>query len=313
MRILISGCSGFLGSCVVQQLVRFQGKENPLSESTHLVALRASARESTLPLGSEEVFLHDCATLPQVEQRLTSNPPTHILHLGALASAASCEQDPTRAHLANVAFTRMMVALAERFGAHILFASTDLVFEGASGCRDGGFDEYAPPSPISVYARTKRIAEQDVVSYPLGAVVRLSLLYGHTLSTSRGVLGWIEDTLRTTAPLELFRDEFRTPLYVEDAARAILGVSERQLTGIWHCGGPERLSRVAFGRLVAEMGGFSSNGIVERDRAEVLSQPARPEDVSLNSARLFNTLAFQPHAVRAGLRQVYCAREDDPG
>jgi dTDP-4-dehydrorhamnose reductase len=207
----------------------------------------------------------------------------------------------------------MMVSLAERFDAHLLFASTDLVFEGASECPSGGFDEYATPSPLSVYARTKRLAEQEVVGYPLGAVVRLSLVYGHTLSTSRGALGWIEDGLRTQTPLVLFCDEYRTPLYVEDAARAILGISMRQLTGTWHCGGPERLSRVTFGRLVADVGGFSSDGIVERTRAEVSSQPPRPEDVSLNSARLFNTLAFQPHTVRSGLLQVYHARAPEPG
>ncbi len=300
MRILLSGASGLLGSAVVQYLSHHSEIE--------LTVVRSSRVECTLPLGSSEIFVEDVSKASTLEKELGWRPPTHILHLAALSSPAACENDPPRAHIANVAFTRMLGEVARRFHAHMLVTSTDLVFEGARAAEQG-FDEYALPCPLSVYARTKRQAEREVLENFGGAVVRLSLLYGHTLSASTGVLGWIEAALREGRQLVLFKDEFRTPIHLHDAARALVTVCERGLTGVWHCGGPQRISRVDFGRLVARLGGFSAQPIREATRSEVDSVPLRAEDVSLNSSRLFSALGFVPQAPQAALEVEYAARD----
>jgi dTDP-4-dehydrorhamnose reductase len=201
----------------------------------------------------------------------------------------------------------MLGAVARRFQAHMVLASTDLVFEGAQAPQDG-FDEYALPCPVSVYARTKRQAEKEVLENTGGAVVRLSLLYGHTLSASKGVLGWMEEALMQHRELVLFKDEFRTPIHLQDAARALISTCEHKLVGVWHCGGPERLSRVEFGRLVAQLGGFPAQTIREAHRSEIPSVPARPEDVSLNSTRLFSALGIAPSSPQTALAAEYAIR-----
>jgi dTDP-4-dehydrorhamnose reductase len=302
MRILLSGASGLLGSAVLQRLVS--------TSDIEVTVARSSRAECALPLGSSEIFIDDISKTSALEKELASRPPTHILHLAALSSPAECEKDPARAHVANVSFTRTLGELSRVFQCHMIFASTDLVFEG---CRapEGGIDEYAAPCPISVYARTKRQAEREILENTGGAVVRLSLLYGHTISTSKGTLGWIEESLRNHRQLTLFNDEFRTPIHIADAARALLSCCERTLTGVWHCGGPERISRLDFGRLVAQIGGFSSATIRDASRSEVPSVPARPEDVSLNSGRLFSVLEYTPRAPRSALESDYTAKPSE--
>jgi dTDP-4-dehydrorhamnose reductase len=201
----------------------------------------------------------------------------------------------------------MLGEVARHFDSHMVLASTDLVFEG-SRAPENGFDEYALPCPVSVYARTKRQAEREILENTEGAVVRLSLLYGHTLSASKGVVGWMEDAFKQSRELVLFKDEFRTPIHIEDAARALVSICERKLTGVWHCGGPEKLSRVEFGRLVAELGGFTTQTIREAKRSEYSSVPARPEDVSLNSGRLFSALGTAPRSPRTALEAEYAVK-----
>ena len=160
-----------------------------------------------------------------------------------------------------------------------------------------GLSEEDTPHPLSVYSQTKLAAEKATQRSSSNTVVRFALLYGHSSSHSLGVLGWMEKAFKEGTPVSLFSDEYRTPIHVMDAARAILELSERALTGIWHCGGPERLSRVAFGTLVAKALNYDGSLIRPTSRLTITDGPARPEDVSLNSEKLWTALGWKPRGV----------------
>ena len=294
MHVLLSGASGFLGSACVDLIRRFPEIE--------LSVVRSSRAECVLPLGSREIFLIDPSDFSSLQKQIGMRRPTHIIHTAALSSSAACEQSPQSAWDSNVSFTETLVNLAISCDAHISFTSTDLVFDGMHA-PVGGFTEADVPRPVSVYGRTKHEAELRVTSYERSCVVRLALLYGHSLSRSRGVLGWMEDTLHAREELPLFIDEARTPVHVADAARALLELSRRSESGTWHCGGPERLSRYDFGVAVAEALGYESSLIRAAHRRELPSHPARPEDVSLNSEKLWSSSDDPPKTVAKALAE----------
>lgn len=292
MHVLLSGASGFLGSSCVDLLKRFPEIE--------LSVVRASRVDCVLPLGSRELVLPDRWDLSTLRRLVGTRPPTHIIHVAALSSPAACERDPQLAQRSNVAFTESLAFLADECGAHMVSTSTDLVFDGAQPV-SGGFTEEDLPCPVSVYSRSKLDAEGVTLSSRRGCVVRCSLLYGHSFSNSRGALGWMEDTLHAHEELVLFEDEFRTPVHVADAAGALLNLSRSGATGLWHCGGPDRMSRLEFGLAVAESLGYDPGVIRPALRKDVPSQPPRPEDVSLNSNKLWGLLQEPPKSVFAAL------------
>ena len=292
MHILLSGASGFLGSACVDLLRRFPEIE--------LSVVRSSRVECVLPLGSREITLLDPTDYSALEKGLGARTPTHIMHLGGVSSPSACEQDPTLAYRGNVEFTKTLVRYAKQTAAHISLVSTDLVCDGARA-PPGGFDETATPLPLSHYSRSKVAAEVETLSYHKGCVVRLALLYGHSFSKSRGVLGWMEETLLAREQLILFIDEYRSPIHVADAASSLFEISRLSLTGVWHCGGPTRMSRVEFGIAIAETLGYNSGYIQPTWRAEAPSLPLRPEDVTLNSSKLSALLGFIPRPVREAL------------
>ena len=86
-------------------------------------------------------------------------------------------------------------------------------------------------------------------------------------------------------------------MHVADAARALLELSSRETTGLWHCGGPHRMSRLEFGVAVAESLGYDPSVIRPALRRDIPSEPVRPEDVSLNSERLWTLLRMSPKSV----------------
>jgi len=264
--------------------------------------VRSSSQECVLPLGSREIFLRDPADVAGLATALGARRPTHIVHTAALSSPLACEKDPAQARAANVLFTESLISLARMHDAHFTLTSTDLVFDG-SAAPASGFAESDVPCPTTEYSRTKREAEELALAYSQSCVVRLCLLYGHSLSRSRGVLGWMEDSLRARRELVLFEDEIRTPLHVADAAQALFKLVTASHIGLWHCGGPEAMSRVDFGVAVAETLGLDPGLIRPAKRKDASSVPPRPENVSLNSTALWNLLEVAPRTVRESLAQ----------
>jgi dTDP-4-dehydrorhamnose reductase len=230
-------------------------------------------------------------------ERMMSAPPTHIIHLAALSSPERCEEDPAQAVSSNVAMTETIASYADRVGAHLITASTDLVFDGLARGVPGGIPEEIPPCPVSVYAKTKRRAEELTLATKRGTVARLSLLYGSSPARSAGTTAWMERNFHEKVPVRLFHDEFRSPIHVADAARLVCEIARRDLLGVWHCGGPERLSLVVFGTQIAHTCGFTDALIQRVSMLSPPTPPKRPEDVSLDSRRLWKATGITPRTV----------------
>lgn len=292
MKILLTGAGGFLGSYVLRVATS--------TPTNTVTSLRVGAPHLPLSSSCAEITAPEDISANTLHQRLQGNEPSHIIHMGALSAPEACERDPEAALKANAELTKILTDYASSVEAHITFISTDLVFDGGQA-PPGGLREGDRPRPNSEYARSKVAGESAVLQYKKGCVVRLSLIYGHAPSSAKGVLGWMEKAFKNQDPLTLFHDEYRTPVHVGDATKAILGTAAEALNGIWHFGGPERVSRVEFGRKIAEALHYNPEVIRSVARADVALIPARPEDVSLNSSRLIERLSLAPKDVRSAL------------
>jgi dTDP-4-dehydrorhamnose reductase len=208
-----------------------------------------------------------------------------ILHAAAIARIDAGFQDPERAAQVNTRGTALLAELAERTGARLVLVSTDLVFDGERG----NYREGDPPNPLSVYGRTKADAEATVLATNGNAVARVSLLFGPSMwGTLLGRPSFFDTTveaLRTGRPVTLFTDEWRTPLALTAAAESLIALVESDVSGLLHLGGPERLSRLEMGHMLAEHLGASSESIIAARREDVPSAEPRPRDTSLDSSR----------------------------
>jgi dTDP-4-dehydrorhamnose reductase len=292
MRVLLTGASGFLGGVCAKLLT-----EKPHIKVT---ALRSAFRAWPLSVSMPELIAPADLNPQSLKVLLAEIEPTHILHCGALSSAELCEREPALATICNFEFTQMLATYARESESHLTTVSTDLVFDGTIAPPEGLVEEDSV-MPLSTYARSKSAGEQATLALPRSAVVRMSLLYGYSPSASPGIFGWMEQRLKDKRPLALFEDEFRTPIHVHDAAAALIDLLVRDARGIWHCGGPERLSRVDFGRKITSSLGYDPGLITTTSRLKHTTAPPRPEDVSLNSKKLSLLLGRAPLDVSGAL------------
>lgn len=268
MRLLITGAGGLLGAYLLREL----------RERNDIVAWGSLRGGERFGFRLRPIDLADANA---VANAFREDRPDVILHTAALSRIADCWHDPIRARDVNVGSTATLARLADDAGVKIVFVSTDLVFDG----EHAPYREDDAPSPVSVYARTKHEAEEAALAAPGAAVVRVSLLYGPSLHDKQTFFNEQATALRAGGPIMLFRDEWRTPLDLITAARALLAVAESGFSGLLHVGGPERLSRLEMGSRLAAFFGVNPTGIVATDRAAVSGPEPRPRDVSLDSSR----------------------------
>ena len=162
-----------------------------------------------------------------------------------------------------------------------MFTSTDMVFDG----RSAPYNEESETCPLSEYGRTKARAEDCVLRNRDSAVVRLPLMYGFPRSRRTTTFSNQVAALRSGQPLRLFDDEFRTPVWLADAAVAIVSLAESDFSGIVHVAGPERLSRFDMGKQMAELMGIDAPNIDRVSRFSVDASEPRPEDLSLDGSK----------------------------
>jgi dTDP-4-dehydrorhamnose reductase len=218
-----------------------------------------------------------------------------VIHCAALADIAPCAALPRLAESVNALAAGELAAACELAGTRLVHVSTDQVFDGSHGL----WKETDPTGPLHEYGRSKVLGEMTVDERcPPAAIVRPGLLTGKAPPGRRSSTGLLLDTLARGARPRMFTDEIRSPIAAPDAARALVDLAERpDVAGLFHCGGPEPLTRLELARREAVAAGFDPEAIDPVTRAEAGLDTERPGDLSLDSSRLVALLGWTPRTL----------------
>lgn len=278
--VWVTGAGGFIGNAVVE------------------AARHYAANTRIVPLTRRDV---DLANFAAVSQRFRNDSPDVVIHCAAMSRSPDCQANPALARKINTDVTAHLTSLAENIA--FVFLSTDLAFDG----RKGNYIETDASNPLSIYAETKVAAEQIVLRNPRHTVVRCALVGG---ASPKGNHSFNEDLCaawKAGKITKLFHDEYRTPIPVAIAARAIWEIVSRNLTGLFHLAGAEKFSRAQLGELVAARHPELTPRIEPCSLREYQGPP-RPADVSLNCTKLQNLLSFKLAGLNEWLKQHPDAR-----
>jgi len=260
--IWITGARGLIGNYIFQKIKSSYQQLQPV------------------PLYREKL---DLTVKSEVERFFSTHPPDAIIHCAALSRSEQCRKNPELAFKINVAATEQLSKLAKSIP--LIFLSSDLVFDGKAG----NYSEEDKPNPTNIYGKTKYLAEQIVLTNKLHTVVRTSLNYGFSLDGNRSfnevmVNQWIEGKT-----LQLFKDEYRSPIPSSILAECIVKILEENLTGIFHICGTKKLSRYEIGLLIAKRLQIEDAKINPISVKDYTAEP-RPLDTSLNCEKIQKTL-----------------------
>jgi dTDP-4-dehydrorhamnose reductase len=287
VRVLVTGSGGLLGGRLAVAL-----QEDGFEV---LAAYRTAPPPSGLSTVAAEIGDADA-----LARLLDAERPAAVVHAAVLGRVEQCQDGPALAEATNARLPATVARACRDRQLRLVALSTDMVFAGDRA----PLHEGDPTGPLSVYGRTKAAGERAVLeALPGAAVARVALVYGRghgSRGTSSESVAW---ALAAGRKATLFTDEFRTPVDAVSVADAVGRLLRLGGSGVYHLGGPERLSRFELGRRVARALGLDASGLVAVRQQDVPAAEPRPKDVSLDSRRAHRELGWSPRPVDEALRE----------
>ena len=233
MRILLFGHKGQLGSGLLNTL-----------KSTHEV----------MGLDIDDI---DISNKKAVDQACRKTKPHCILNAAAYTQVESAETDALRSFEVNALGAYHVAQAAQEVEATLVQISTDYVF----GNTRSWYVETDTPYPLNVYGASKLAGEQLVkIACSSLYIVRTSALFGKQRNEKHpNFVKRMLTLAREKREIRVVNDQFATPTYVVDLAKAIYNLLERRPPfGIYHITNKGSCSWYEFARYVLDVAGVES-------------------------------------------------------
>lgn len=284
-RILVTGSGGLLGSRLVPVLS--ENYEVMPSHNMHAIHSN-SVRMDIVDKGMVSKIISDLR-------------PNVIVHAAAETNVDKCENSKKFAWSVNVEGTRNIAESCASVGARLIYVSTDYVFDGDKGF----YTESDSPNPVNYYGLTKLKGEESVRHICKDFVIaRPSVLYGwHPRKLNFAT--WVIDSLRRGRKISVVEDHFNSPTLADNLAEMILRIVEKDLRGIYHTAGEERINRYEFAIKAAKAFELDESLITPLRMGELKVWKARrPRDSSLSVEKVRQQTFVKPVSVCEGLRTM---------
>ncbi|MEQ6343171.1 dTDP-4-dehydrorhamnose reductase [Vibrio cyclitrophicus] len=200
MRILITGCYGQVGSCLIKQLAN--------NENTAVLALD---REHL-----------DITNQDAVHTAIAEFQPTIIINAAAHTAVDKAEEEVELSYAINRDGPKYLAQAAQSVGAAMLHISTDYVFEGNKA---GEYVETDATNPQGVYGESKLAGEIAVAqACDKHIILRTAWVFGENGNN------FVKTMLRlgeNRDALSIVGDQFGGPTYAGDIAGALIKIAKR--------------------------------------------------------------------------------------
>ncbi len=290
-KVLLTGSNGLLGQKIIEQAANWP--------TISLIATSKGPNRCTTKAGYcyEEL---DLLKPEQVADVLNKYQPDVLIHAAAMTQVDQCHQNPEACQLLNVEATYQLAQHCDRLGIHMVYLSTDFVFDGLAG----PYSEDDVPQPVSIYGQSKLQAENIVRQMQAKwSIVRTILVYGVLADMSRSnIVLWAKNALENQQAIRVVNNQWRMPTLAEDLAWACLQIANKGADGIFHISGNEMMS---IAEMVAKIADFwqLDKGLISEITSESLAQEAkRPVKTGFVLDKAKRVLQYKPHSLADGLK-----------
>ena len=250
-------------------------------------------RRDNWPLSGEGIVGCDMHNRNDLVRLAKDHDFQSVVYCEGTCKLKPCELNPDLAYRVNVKGAETLMKVLGSNVSRMIFVSIDLVFSGEPS--GGGYREEDTTDPVTIYGRTMVEAESLVLSESSRAcVLRISLPMGISFNGHAGAIDWIQSRFKKNKPATLYYDEIRTPQYTDCLNRLFHYLLTHEITGLFHAGGPRRLSLYEIAQIVNRIGNYHPEHLIGCPRSEAGPVPPRAGDVSLDSTKLTSVLGYSP-------------------
>lgn len=289
MKTLLIGADGLLGSYWLK-------KHTEIAPSEKIVGTSRRTRNS-----DEKVFL-DLAQLAgsDFHSLIQSLNPQLVVYVAGVTNVDECERNKELALDMNAKIPAMMAEKCHQNKVKFIYISTDHLF----GDRGSFFSENEPTVLVNYYARTKKTAEDMILSnHPLALVIRTNF-YGKSITTKPSFTDWIENNLREGKEIKLSEDIYFNPVFMGDLVAVSQRLLDKDQNGIFHVASDERVSKYEFGISYAKFFGLNTELIKPYRETECPREVRRPCEMTLSNEKTVNVTGLKLGKISDGFERM---------
>ena len=186
----------------------------------------------------------------------------------------------------NVVGTKNIALSCAKTNKHLIYISTDAVFDGQ---KKAPYVETDKSDPINWYGQTKWLGEQAVIDSGCKfTVVRIAYPFRAKFENKKDFVGKLLDKFSKGETLKMFSDTLFTPTYIDDLAKALKTIIQVKPSGIFHVVGSSILSPFRAATEIAGVFGFDSILIKPINLSDYLAEFPRsyPRYAALSNEKL---------------------------
>lgn len=285
-RILITGASGLLGV----NLALVAAKRYDVIGVVHTRRLQDPGFATVRA---------DLLARDAIANLLDAAKPDWVINCAALTDLDNCERQPEVAQRLNAEVPGRLATETAKRGQRFLQVSTDAVFDGVRG----DYREEDAPNPLSVYGRTKRLAELAVkAAHPQVLIVRPNM-FGWSVSGDHSLAEFFCNALSAGNKVRGFTDRLFCPLLVTELAAIMLELMEKNIRGLFHVVSSDHLSKYEFGAALGKRFDLDTS-LIEPATARNEIAP-RALNLTLKSGNLVKVLERRLPTIAAGIEGLY--------
>ena len=290
MKIMILGANGFTGRRILKRL-----------SFKHQV-LACSLHPDILPEEGYEFHILDMQNVDDTDALLNNFRPDVIINASAMSVVDYCEQHPEEAYALNVTAVKHLAEYSQSNSCRLIHLSTDFVFDGTA---TEAYTETDTTNPINYYGKTKQwseeVIEQACTNY---AIARIEVVYGKPFTGQHGnIVHLVKTRLQNGQSIRVVSDQFRSPTWVEDIARAIESLLSDKYQGIYHICGGETMSVADIAYRVAKHFGLDTSLIQPVTTDEMNEATPRPLFSPMNTEKALKEFGYQPSRLEEGFKE----------
>jgi len=267
--VLITGASGMLGSNICLSL----------EENFNVTGAYFSNRPN---LNNIPMIKMDIRNKEQCQQAINKIGPDIVIHCAAITDMDLCETDKKLAYDVNTNGTKNILELMNK-DCHLIFVSTDNVYNNGKQFNR----EKAKKNITNIYGDTKREAEKIIMNSNVNYTILRTNIFGwHLEGKKTGLLNFIYENLNNNYEITLFYDVYFTPISIPLFCSGLHRIIDNKITGTFNYGGKERISKLDFGLIIADVFGFNKSLIKPISIDKKLFIAKRPKEMSMTSSKI---------------------------
>jgi dTDP-4-dehydrorhamnose reductase len=222
MRVLVTGATGQLGTDLVDAL---HGRVPVGGGATALLggAPVAPGEFEVTALSHADLAVDDAAA---VDAAVAGCAPDVVVHLAAYTAVDRAEVEPDLARSVNARGTANVARATVSAGAHLVYTSTDYVFDGTKATP---YLEGDATGPRSVYGRTK--LDGELACPPDATIARVSWVAGFH---GRNIVKLAIDRASRGEPMRFVDDQRGCPSFAADLAAGLVTLVRTRPAGVVH-------------------------------------------------------------------------------